>query len=141
MNKENCALKLVDEIILYYDARSKKHQITFFYFIYAYILKSCNRTNCSQTYFIYQLQCTIPLFINNMYVTLKSPTFLSRVIPYCVSNKSNCNVYAYIVKHNYVLGCMLFTIRAIENCIYYPQPPRLSPQDILQGIVGQPRQL
>jgi len=29
MNKENCALKLVDEIILYYDARSKKYQITF----------------------------------------------------------------------------------------------------------------
>ena len=28
MNKENCTLKLVDEIILYYDARSKKHQIT-----------------------------------------------------------------------------------------------------------------
>ena len=28
MNKENCALKLVDEIILYYDARRKKHQIT-----------------------------------------------------------------------------------------------------------------
>ena len=27
MNKENCALKLVDEINLYYDARSKKHQI------------------------------------------------------------------------------------------------------------------
>ena len=30
MNKENCALKLVDEIILYYDARSTKHQITGF---------------------------------------------------------------------------------------------------------------
>ena len=28
MNKENRALKFVDEIILYYDARSKKHQIT-----------------------------------------------------------------------------------------------------------------
>ena len=28
MDKENCALKLVDEITLYYDARSKKHQIT-----------------------------------------------------------------------------------------------------------------
>ena len=28
MNKENYALKLVDEMILYYDARSKKHQIT-----------------------------------------------------------------------------------------------------------------
>ena len=28
MNKENCALKLVDEITLYYDARSKKHQST-----------------------------------------------------------------------------------------------------------------
>ena len=27
MNKENCALRLVDEIILYYDARSKKHQL------------------------------------------------------------------------------------------------------------------
>ena len=27
MNKENCTLKLVDEIILYYDAWSKKHQI------------------------------------------------------------------------------------------------------------------
>ena len=28
MNKENCALKLVDEIILYYEARSKKHKNT-----------------------------------------------------------------------------------------------------------------
>ena len=28
MNKENCALKLVDEIIRCYDARSKKHKIT-----------------------------------------------------------------------------------------------------------------
>ena len=27
MNKENCALNLVDEIILYHDARSQKHQI------------------------------------------------------------------------------------------------------------------
>jgi hypothetical protein len=26
-------------------------------------------------------------------------------------HKSNCKVYAYIVKHNYVLGGMLFTIR------------------------------
>jgi len=26
-NKENCALKLVDKIILYYDARSKKLEI------------------------------------------------------------------------------------------------------------------
>jgi len=34
MNKENGALKLVNEIILYYDARSKKHQM------YAYIIKS-----------------------------------------------------------------------------------------------------
>ena len=28
MNKENFALKLVDEIILYYDARLKEHQTT-----------------------------------------------------------------------------------------------------------------
>ena len=26
MDKENCALKLVDEIIIYYEAQSKKHQ-------------------------------------------------------------------------------------------------------------------
>ena len=31
MNKENYALKLVDEIILYYDARSKKHQTHFMF--------------------------------------------------------------------------------------------------------------
>ena len=31
MNKENCALKLVDEIILYYDAHSKKHLKKFFF--------------------------------------------------------------------------------------------------------------
>ena len=30
MNKENCALRLVDEIILYYDAPSKKNQIKIF---------------------------------------------------------------------------------------------------------------
>ena len=37
-NKENCALNLVDEIIIYYDARSKKHQsklqLTNIYHIY-----------------------------------------------------------------------------------------------------------
>ena len=30
----NCALKLVEEIILYYDARSKKHQILIVYFLH-----------------------------------------------------------------------------------------------------------
>ena len=34
--------------------------------------------------------------------------------PRCVSNKSNCKVYAYIAKHNYVLGGMLFTIRKAQ---------------------------
>jgi len=33
MNKENCSLNLVDEIILYYDARSKKHQILTYYLL------------------------------------------------------------------------------------------------------------
>ena len=38
----NCALKLVEEIILYYDERSKKHQITYvcvcmYIYIYIYI--------------------------------------------------------------------------------------------------------
>ena len=37
MNKENCALKMVDEIILYYYARSKKHQITLYIYTYIYI--------------------------------------------------------------------------------------------------------
>ena len=31
--------------------------------------------------------------------------------PRCVSNKSNYKAYAYIVKHNYVLGGMVFTIQ------------------------------
>ena len=34
--------------------------------------------------------------------------------PRCVSNKSNCKLYAYIVKHNYVLGGMLLTIRKAQ---------------------------
>ena len=33
VNKENCALKLVDEIILYYDARSKKHKKIYILYI------------------------------------------------------------------------------------------------------------
>ena len=37
MNKENCALKLVDEIILYYDARSKKHQNVCRVYMYGFI--------------------------------------------------------------------------------------------------------
>jgi hypothetical protein len=44
-------------------------------------------------------QCTISL----------EPCFEVRH-PRCVSNKSNYKVYAYIVKHNYILGGMLFTI-------------------------------
>ena len=34
--------------------------------------------------------------------------------PRCVSNKSNYKVYVYIVKNNYVLGGMLFTIRKAQ---------------------------
>ena len=34
----NCALKLVEEIILYYDARSKKHQLIFETYFYANII-------------------------------------------------------------------------------------------------------
>ena len=41
MNKENCALKLVDEIILYYDARSKKHQISLLFLLHNTPKKSC----------------------------------------------------------------------------------------------------
>jgi len=34
--------------------------------------------------------------------------------PRCVSNKSNYKVYVYIVKHNYILGGMLFTIHKAQ---------------------------
>jgi len=48
MNKENCAIKLVDDIILYYDARSKKHQSTIFvlfFYILVYIERAFVRVN------------------------------------------------------------------------------------------------
>ena len=34
--------------------------------------------------------------------------------PRCVSNKSNYKLYVYIVKHNYILGGMLFTTRKAQ---------------------------
>jgi hypothetical protein len=34
--------------------------------------------------------------------------------PRCVSTKSNYKLYTYIVKHNYTLGGMLFTIRKAQ---------------------------
>ena len=34
--------------------------------------------------------------------------------PRCVSNKTNYKVYVYVVKHNYILGGMLFTIRKAQ---------------------------
>jgi len=41
----------------------------------------------------------------------KLPHFFFEVChPRCVSNKSNYKEYAYVVKHNYVLGGMLFAI-------------------------------
>jgi len=49
LNKENCALKLVDEIILYYDAWSKKHKMQFFkYFFDVYTVTLCRyKARCS----------------------------------------------------------------------------------------------
>ena len=55
MNKENCALKLVDEIILYYDARSKKHQIVHVYHyhlwfvVYSANIKVCKFKVCNKS--------------------------------------------------------------------------------------------
>jgi len=34
--------------------------------------------------------------------------------PCCVLNKSNYKIYAYIIKHNYVLGGMVCTIRKAQ---------------------------
>ena len=54
MNKENCALKLVNKIILYYDAWSKKHQFPYVIFLFMYKMhfwwfdfqKAVNRQLC-----------------------------------------------------------------------------------------------
>ena len=40
-----CALKLVEEIILYYDARSKKHQILYSYLIFPVCVTVYRRFN------------------------------------------------------------------------------------------------
>ena len=55
MNKENCALKLVDEIILYCDARSKKHQI--FLELFHFTLPSL-RSSCKWPFSRFALQFT-----------------------------------------------------------------------------------
>jgi len=40
----------------------------------------------------------------------KSSNYFEVRHPRCVSNKSNYKLYAYTVRHNYVLGGMFFTI-------------------------------
>ena len=52
MNKENCALKLVDEIILYYDARSKKHQRHYIVKKLRLNLKSATSQPCAESRFL-----------------------------------------------------------------------------------------
>ena len=47
MNKENCALKLVDEIILYYDARSKKLKK---YAVVFLLIRTVHSTQSLRTY-------------------------------------------------------------------------------------------
>jgi len=42
--------------------------------------------------------------------------------PRCASNKSNYKVYVYIIRHNYVLGGMLFTIRKVQLHVSALQP-------------------
>ena len=51
----NCALKLVEEIILYYDARSKKHQIVNYSLIFLYTTVINILTNNFS-----KEQCTLP---------------------------------------------------------------------------------
>ena len=41
-------------------------------------------------------------------------TFFEVRHPSCVSNKSDYKVYVYIVRHNYILGGMLFTICKVQ---------------------------
>ena len=68
-NKENCALKLVDEIILYYEARSKKHQMTQI---------PCSITIHFVPLVLQQSASLIPPF----YVLLQFYIFVSTFLPY-----------------------------------------------------------
>ena len=45
----NCAIKLVEEIVLYYDARSKKHQSTLRHIMSHYITVASAHYLCKQT--------------------------------------------------------------------------------------------
>ena len=68
------------------------------------VLKSCRNEHCrNMDIFHYKFQLNRTRVYN----------FEMRH-PHCVSNKPNYKLYAYMAKHNYVLGDMLFTIRKAQ---------------------------
>ena len=75
MNKENCALKLVDEIILYYDARSKKHQISF-------VISS---TSCHLFTVLRRVLVVISLGVRLQILEFRMLTILQALLQSCVA--------------------------------------------------------
>ena len=53
--------------------------------------------------------------------------------PLSVSNKSNYNMYMYIVRHNYVLGGTLFTIHKAQLHVsaFWPYGQHLRPKHVV----------
>jgi hypothetical protein len=66
-------------------------------------------TVTAHTCFVTEIFLSGNFFFNLFHKKSLSKTF-EGCHPRCVSNKSNYKLYAYIVKHNYILGGMLLTI-------------------------------
>ena len=74
MNKENCTLKLVAEIILYYDARSKKHQ-NGYDGVATPILKKCNTIISKPHSYICNKSIQTGVFPNRLKYSILEPLF------------------------------------------------------------------
>ena len=103
MNRENCALKLVDEIILYYDARSKK-------------TSNYNKYN-EKSASVSLLTRIIPRWTSEIYKTYK--IFLNRIIS---STNFNAQFYSLTVclLHYYPrhVSSINMPIFMKKNCIH-----------------------
>ena len=83
MNKENCALKLVDEIILYYDARSKKTSN----FIRSFPLISAMFCTCKHYHHKRRLEEVFCLLFFSSRFILHSCSFMYEAINYCARER------------------------------------------------------
>ena len=70
----NCALKLVEEIFLYYDARSKKHQITLD-MMFRYLFRTCTFRLGKLTWRVTErfVDSFVPFHSNNFVQAMRPP--------------------------------------------------------------------